>query len=183
MGNQIRKVGSGSSLVISTVAGVSATKLSKLLGLSRVIRTFVDLVQLPVEWGPDGPPEDLMAPDAITASAKNFVAEKGVLQLTQGGLESLCSALGLKEKEARYEATYAVVGDGDIGEDILKKSKSEWGEDEDHCLRGLEGYLREWRASIATGFFDVFAEEVFVKDLPGRWEGGKAAGGGEEKES
>ena len=66
LGSQIRKVGARNCVVLSTVAGVSSIKISKMLGISRVIRTFVDLVQLPVEWGQDGPPSELICPVTLT---------------------------------------------------------------------------------------------------------------------
>ena len=50
LGGQILKKKTRGGVVISTVAGVSGVKISKLCGVTRVIRTVVDLVQLPVAW-------------------------------------------------------------------------------------------------------------------------------------
>lgn len=127
--------------------------------------------QLPVEWGASGPPTSLVTSDALTVSAKNFVAEKNVLQYSKACIESLCEDMGLGKRDSSYEATYAIVGDGEIGgggSPVKKKREEGEGkeEEEDHPLHELHGFLKYWKEVIAVGFFEIFAEEVYAKDLP-----------------
>ncbi|GMI29579.1 hypothetical protein TeGR_g3435 [Tetraparma gracilis] len=178
-------------LVVSCVAGVTGAKLSKLLGLNRVVRTFVDVVQLPVKWGPaggEGAPEP--APGDVTAdqasvAAKNLIAEAGApLAFLAAAVESLLVDLGLGKRDAKREATACVVGDGEIGGGGGGGRRG--GEvDEDHPLWPLKGALDVWKEGVAKRFHKVFADEVMAKDLPSfldRRQTMEGFGEGEEEE-
>jgi hypothetical protein len=173
------------------VAGVTGAKLSKLLGLNRVVRTFVDVVQLPVKWGPAGGPvkcEDapsLVTADQASVAAKNLIAEAGApLAFLAAAVESLLVDLGLGKRDAKREATACVVGDGEIGGGGGGGRRG--GEvDEDHPLWPLKGALDVWKEGVAKRFHKVFADEVMAKDLPSfldRRQTMEGFGEGEEEE-
>jgi len=113
LGNEVRRVKyKKQCLVISTIAGVSSNKIAKLCGISRVTRTIVDLVQLPVAWDDDEEEnrnsaggEATLTQDIITVGAKNLVAQKGILASIQSSIESLAIQLGSNKEQAKIGET------------------------------------------------------------------------------
>ena len=205
LGNELRKeIGVGGKqgdkkgkntpnkcMVVSVVAGVSAQKLSKLLGLTTVVRTFVDVIQLPVDWGEkqEGEQQEgekrgrgrggrgsVYSGDEINVAAKNLIAETGgPLMFVQAAVESLCCDLGVAKRDAKRESVATVVGDGTVGDGDgspvkqMKEGSTREGRevDKEHPFYDLAGALKEWKlGGVAGGFHKVFAEEVLAKDLP-----------------
>ncbi|GMH48172.1 hypothetical protein TrRE_jg5829 [Triparma retinervis] len=201
LGSEVRKLKKKSRcVVISTVAGVSSGKIAKLCGISKVVRTVVDLVQLPVAWGGEegGDPggEAGLTDDMITVGAKNLVAQAGALREIQAAIESLALGLGAEPEEARRDATMAIVGERDTGESPIKRprvkeeeegkgereeegeggrevkgegegegEKDEWIEEAPKPFLECADFLKYWKDNVAKGFWEVIAEEVYVKDL------------------
>ena len=170
------------SIVISIVAGVPAIKISKLLGLTRVLRTFVDIQQLPVAWSaglkerqeaedsrvpptPGGSslvdPKSL-DPEFCMVAAKSYVAESGQLNFMQAAIEELAEDMGVERKDAKFLSCFSVVGEGMNKKDrkIGTMNNMEW------LMDGLDKPMKVWEEKLATHFWEIFSEEVFAKDMP-----------------
>jgi hypothetical protein len=187
LGNEIRKLKKKNQcLVISTVAGVSSNKIAKLCGISKVIRTVVDLVQLPVAWEDGGKEEKTtgggaagLTNDMITVGAKNLVAQSGALREIQAAIESLAVGLGADPEQAKLDVTKAIVGEQDTGDSPIKRrqkeevkqeqklgeASDEWIEEAPKPFLECADFLKYWKDNLAKGFYEVIAEEVYVKDL------------------
>jgi len=174
--------GSG-ALIISLVAGVPSKKISHILGLTRVVRTFVDMQMVPVSWscGTEGTPSE---DEVLRVCAKNLVAENGAIRFLQASVEDLCMHLGMDNRAAKTASIASVVGDPDIkplattpaddGVDTVTTpsppSTSQAGatdtDDAETNFGVAHAAMMNWKNYVAPLFHEVFAVEVFAKDLP-----------------
>ena len=168
--------GSG-AIIISLVSSVPSKKISHICGLTRVIRTFIDLQAVPVSWSSTVGGSDHSEEEEVwRVGAKNMVAEEGAVRFLQAAVEDLCVHLGLEQREANAAAVAAVIGDPNVRPMLGEKDqggleRGEGGEERSGEQSALDfgvfqPAMSQWKESISPSFFDVFAKEVLAKDLP-----------------
>ena len=109
-----------------------------------------------------------------TASANSYIAEAGQVQFLQAAVEQLAQDMGFERKAAIKESVISVIGEEAITskattsptkftqttETQTKAQVKQFEED------GLAYPLQVWENMIAKYFHEIFAKEVFAKDLP-----------------
>jgi len=101
-----------------------------------------------------------------------MIAEEGYIRFLQASVEDLGISLGLTPRDAKFASIASVIGDSNN-----LKNNEDHEDDEVAKINSataattagfgiLQTAMTRWEKSVGSVFHEVFAKEVFAKDLP-----------------